>query len=149
VFRTLLDPQALARIIPGCHALEAVGPNRFRADVTVGVGLVKARYAAQIELSDLDPPRSLRLAASGSSSLGTANGSGLVRLEPSDPGTRLHYQYSAQVGGKVAAVGSRLLEGAARVVLDQLFVALGRQASGVELKAPWWRRLLVRLGVLR
>lgn len=149
VFRTLLDSQALARIIPGCHALEAIGPNRFRADVTVGVGLVKARYAAQIELSELDPPRSLRLAASGSSSLGTANGSGLVRLEPSDAGTRLHYEYSAQVGGKVAAVGSRLLEGAARVVLDQLFVALGRQASGVQLKAPWWRRLLVRLGVLR
>ena len=146
VFAVLLDPTALAQVIPGCHALVLIGENRYRADVTVGVGLVKARYAAEIELSEIDAPRSLRLAGQGASSLGTGAGSGTVRLEATATGTRLHYDYAAQVGGKVAAVGSRMLEGAARIVLAQLFESLGRQATGAR-RLSWWQRLLHRLGV--
>lgn len=147
VFEVLLNPEALARVIPGCHALAADGPNRYRADVTVGVGLIKARYEARIQLSDIDAPHGLRLAGSGSSSLGTGAGDGLVRLEAVPGGTRLHYDYRAQVGGKVAMVGSRMLEGAARVIVAQLFESLGRQAAGESVSPPWWRRLLRRLGV--
>jgi 2-furoyl-CoA dehydrogenase large subunit len=146
VFAVLLDPAALAKVIPGCHELALIGDNRYRADVTVGVGLVKARYAAEITLSNIDAPHSLRLAGQGSSSLGTGAGSGTVRLEATASGTRLHYDYAAQVGGKVAAVGSRMLEGAARIVLAQLFESLGRQATGAA-RLRWWQRLLRRLGV--
>jgi 2-furoyl-CoA dehydrogenase large subunit len=146
VFAVLLDPVALAKVIPGCHALDTVGPNQYRADVTVGVGLVKARYEAKIGLSDINPPHSLRLAGEGTSSLGTGSGSGTVRLEPTATGTRLHYDYAAQVGGKVAAVGSRMLEGAARIVLAQLFESLGRQATGAAPLA-WWQRLLRKVGI--
>jgi 2-furoyl-CoA dehydrogenase large subunit len=153
VFAVLLDPAALARVIPGCHALDRTGPNQYRADVTVGIGLVKARYAARIALSEIDAPRSLRLAGDGQSTLGTGAGSGVVRLEATATGTRLHYDYAAQVGGKVAAVGSRMLEGAARIVLAQLFESLGRQAMG-EGSAPrarrtLWQRLLQALGVAK
>ncbi|MGV3499459.1 MAG: xanthine dehydrogenase family protein molybdopterin-binding subunit [Hydrogenophaga sp.] len=149
VFAVLLDPAALARVIPGCHALQADGENRYRADVTVGIGLIKARYEARITLSDIEAPHRLRLAGRGSSSLGTGAGDGLVRLEATAGGTLLHYDYRAQVGGKVAMVGSRMLEGAARVIVAQLFESLGRQASGGD-AAPvaWWRRLLQRLGVM-
>ncbi|MCU0941031.1 MAG: molybdopterin-dependent oxidoreductase [Hydrogenophaga sp.] len=148
VFEVLLDPVALARVIPGCHGLQADGPNRYRADVTVGVGLIKARYEARIGLSDIDAPHSLRLAGVGSSSLGTGAGDGSVRLEATATGTRLHYDYRAQVGGKVAMVGSRMLEGAARVIVAQLFESLGRQAAGGSARpASWWQRLLQRLGV--
>lgn len=148
VFAVLLDPAALARVIPGCHALQADGENRYRADVTVGIGLIKARYEARITLSDIEAPHRLRLTGSGSSSLGTGAGDGEVRLEATAAGTRLHYDYRAQVGGKVAMVGSRMLEGAARVIVAQLFESLGRQAAGGD-AAPvaWWRRLLQRLGV--
>ena len=146
VFAVLLDPIALAKVIPGCHALDAIGTNRYRADVTVGVGLVKARYEAQITLSEIDAPRSLRLAGQGASSLGTGAGSGTVRLEATPTGTRLHYDYAAQVGGKVAAVGSRMLEGAARMVLAQLFESLGRQATGAA-ALTWWQRALRLFGV--
>ncbi|MEO8080296.1 MAG: molybdopterin cofactor-binding domain-containing protein [Caldimonas sp.] len=146
VFAVLLDPAALARVIPGCHALEPIGVGRYRADVTVGVGLVKARFAAEIVLSEIDAPRRLRLAGQGRSSLGTGAGSGTVRLEAVGEGTRLHYDYAAQVGGKVAAVGSRLLEGAARIVLAQLFESLGRQAAGVASPSRW-QRLRRRLGL--
>ena len=146
VFAVLLDPAALARVIPGCHALVADGPNRYRADVTVGVGLVKARYAARIELSEIDAPRRLRLAGTGRSSLGTGGGDGVVTLEETTSGTILRYDYRAQVGGKVAMVGGRMLEGAARIIVAQLFDSLGRQASGAMAPRPWWRRWLQRLG---
>ncbi|WP_411880553.1 xanthine dehydrogenase family protein molybdopterin-binding subunit [Polaromonas sp. YR568] len=143
VFAVLLDPAALAKVIPGCHELLSTGDNSYRADVTVGVGLVKARYAAEIVLSEINAPHSLRLAGQGTSSLGTGAGSGTVRLEATVEGTLLHYDYAAQVGGKVAAVGSRMLEGAARIILAQLFESLGRQATGEAhaAHATWWLRL--------
>ncbi|MDB5949646.1 MAG: carbon monoxide dehydrogenase [Massilia sp.] len=147
VYAVLLDPDALVKVIPGCHALEQVGPNHYRADVTLGIGLVKARYAAEIRLSDLDPPHGLSLGGKGVSSLGSAEGAGQVRLEPFEGGTRLSYDYSAAVSGKVAAVGGRMLEGAAKIVLRQLFEQLGRQAGGnvgttAAPRTSWWRRLL-------
>jgi 2-furoyl-CoA dehydrogenase large subunit len=128
VYAVLLDPQALARVIPGCHALERVGENQYRADITLGIGVVKARYAAQVQLSELKPPHSLRLAGRGSSSLGEAEGSGSVTLQAVAGGTLLAYDYDVAVGGKVAAVGSRMLEGAAKIILRQLFEQLGKQA---------------------
>ncbi len=146
VFAVLLDPVALASVIPGCHSLQAKGPYRYTADVTVGVGLVKARYEAEIVLTDIDAPRSLRLAVSGRSSLGTGAGNGLVTLEATTTGTRLSYDYRAQVGGKVAMVGSRMLEGAARIIVAQLFESLGRQAGDAE-ELVWWRRMLRFFGV--
>lgn len=149
VFAVLLDPVALARVIPGCNALTSIGPNRYRADVTVGVGMIKARYAAEVALSEIEAPHRLRLAGSGLSSVGTAKGSGLVSLEPKDGGTLLRYDYEAEVSGKVAAVGGRMLEGAAKIVLKQLFEQLGRQAGGpgtASAPTSWWRRLLQRLG---
>ena len=152
VFAVLLDPVALARAIPGCHALTVSGSNQYRAEVTVGVGLIKARYNAQIQLSDINAPHGLRLAGSGSSALGTGAGVGDLRLVPTATGTRLHYVYQAQVGGKVAAVGSRMLEGAARIIVAQLFESLGRQAAGESVADSLWmriRRWLKRFGGAR
>jgi 2-furoyl-CoA dehydrogenase large subunit len=157
IYATLLDPVALARVIPGCHAMEKIGENHYRADVTIGVGLVKARYAAEVRLTDLVPPHSLQLEGSGTSSLGSAQGSGTVRLDADGAGSLLHYDYSAAVNGKVAAVGGRMLEGAAKIVLKQLFEQLGKQAAGgdaaqaVPTAAPatstgsWLASWLVRL----
>lgn len=148
VFRVLLDPVALAKVIPGCNALAPAGEHRYRADVSVGVGMIKARYAAEVALSELDPPRSLRLAGSGLSAVGSARGSGIVTLEPSNGGTLLRYDYAAEVSGKVAAVGSRMLEGAAKIVLNQLFEQLGREAGGkgAAVAAPSAKRgLLARI----
>jgi len=112
--------------------------------------LIKARYAAQIHLTDLAPPHALSLGGSGISPLGSVSGDGRVRLEAVDAGTtRLHYDYGVSVSGKVAAVGSRMLEGAAKLVLRQLFEQLGRQVGG-QAGAPasrsWWRRLWAFLG---
>ncbi len=146
VFRVLLDPEALARVIPGCDGLVPAGSNRYRAEVTLGVGFVKARYRAEIALAEVDAPRSLRLSGSGISALGAARGGGRIRLEPSGSGTKLHYEYESEVSGKVAAIGARMLDGAAKVVLKELFARLGREAAGGGGDAGPWQRLLRWLG---
>jgi 2-furoyl-CoA dehydrogenase large subunit len=152
VFAVLMDPDALASVIPGCHQLEQVGENRFRAEVTIGIGVVRARYQAQIELSNLKPPHELSLGGKGISSLGSAEGHGTVRLTPLNGGTRLSYDYVVSVSGKVAAVGGRMLEGAAKIILRQMFDRLGKKAAAddtVSRPPSWWRRLLIWLGILR
>ncbi|HEX7810993.1 MAG TPA: molybdopterin cofactor-binding domain-containing protein [Burkholderiales bacterium] len=150
VFDVLLDPAALAAVIPGCHALSAIGEHRYSADVTLGIGPVRARYRAEVALSEIVAPRTLRLAGCGTGALGSAEGSGRVTLSPAGSGTRLEYEYEVSVGGKVAAVGGRMLEGAARIVLGQLFERLDRRALLGTDAAPAesaWKRWLHRLGI--
>ncbi len=132
VWEMLLDPQTLKSIIPGCHAVEEVAPHIFRADVTLGVGPVKGRYIARVALRDLDPPNSVLLEGEVNGALGTGGGTGHVTLTPAEGGTTLAYRYEAEVGGKVASVGGRLLDGAAKIVIGQFFEALGRQAGGAK-----------------
>jgi 2-furoyl-CoA dehydrogenase large subunit len=129
IWAMLLDADTLGSIIPGAHSVEKLSDTRFRADVTLGVGPVKGRYKAEITLTDLDPPCGATLTGSVVGALGSGTGSGRVTLAPDEGGTRVSYRYEAAVGGKVAAVGDRLLSGAARVVIGGFFTALGRKAS--------------------
>lgn len=146
VFDVLLDPVRLARVIPGCHSLEPLGNHAYRADISLGIGPIKVRYAARVTLSDIAAPHRLRLGGQGDSPMGTASGAGWVELEAIATGTRLRYDYQASVSGKVAAVGARMLDGAAKVVLDQLFKRLGQVASGAvdAVALPTLRERLMR-----
>ncbi len=141
VWRMLLEPETLKSIITGCHAVEKLSNTHFRADVTLGVGPVSGRYKADIKLSDLDAPHAVTLTGIVTGALGDGRGSGRVKLTPTaDGGTRVTYDYDAEIGGKVASVGGRLLDGAARIVIRQFFTALARQAGG-----PPKRSLFARL----
>jgi 2-furoyl-CoA dehydrogenase large subunit len=131
VWDMLLDPNTLAAVIPGCHGVEKISDTHFRADVTIGIGPVKGRYRAEVKLSDLDPPTAVTLAGHAEGALGFGNGEGRITLRPaSNGGTVIHYAYEAGIGGKVASIGGRLLDGAARVIIGQFFAALARQAGG-------------------
>ncbi|HET8790773.1 MAG TPA: carbon monoxide dehydrogenase subunit G, partial [Modicisalibacter sp.] len=142
VFDTLLDPDTLAAIIPGCHALELSGENTYRADVTVGVGMIRARFDARVALRDLDPPHALRLSGSGTSSKGSAEGSAKIRLTEIEGGkTRLDYDYEASVGGKVASVGGRMLQSASKMIIAQIFTRLSQRLGGAAPKASLWQRI--------
>ncbi|WP_391345353.1 molybdopterin cofactor-binding domain-containing protein [Azospirillum sp. A23] len=132
VWAILLDPKELAALLPGCEALDLAGPNAYRAEVVVGIGPVRGRYTAQVALSDLDPPRALTLTGSGTSALGSGSGTGHVTLERTANGTRVTYRYSASVGGKVAAVGGRMLDSASRLLIGQFFEKLVARAGGAE-----------------
>ena len=147
VYDALLDPETLKAIIPGCHALELESENHYRADVTVGVGMIRARFAARVGLTDLDPPRSLKLSGSGNSPLGSATGSARVRFVELDNGhTRLEYVYDAAVSGKVAAVGGRMLQSASKVIIGQIFTRLAQRLTGAPIRTGLWQRLLGLFG---
>jgi 2-furoyl-CoA dehydrogenase large subunit len=130
VWATLLDPDSLATVIPGCRELEKVAENSYRASVDMGVGPVRGRFAANVKLSDLKPPRSARLSGDLSGPLGASRGSGMVTLEAAEGGTAVRYDYTVHLTGKVAAVGGRMLDGAARLLIGQFFKALVKQAAG-------------------
>ena len=150
VWAILLDPKELAALLPGCDALDMVGPNAYRAEVVVGIGPVRARYVAEVELTDLDPPKALTLSGKGSSALGVGEGSGHVTLEPTAEGTRVVYRYNAAVGGKVAAVGGRMLDSATRMLIGQFFDRLIARAGGpaaAETSPSLLTRLLQLLGL--
>ncbi len=132
VWAMLLDPATLQAVIPGCHAVERISDTHFRADVTIGVGPVKGRYRAEVALSDLDAPRAVTLGGSAEGTLGFGNGEGRITLTPENAGTVVRYEYDAAIGGKVASIGGRLLDGAARVIIGQFFSALVRQAGGAS-----------------
>jgi 2-furoyl-CoA dehydrogenase large subunit len=131
VWAMLLDPNTLQAVIPGCHRVEKVSGTQFRAEVTIGIGPVKGLYRAEIRLSDLDPPHAVTLGGLAEGSLGFGNGEGRITLAPDQQGgTTLDYEYDAAIGGKVASIGGRLLDGAARVIIGQFFSALARHAGG-------------------
>lgn len=140
VWKTLLDPATLAAIIPGCHHVQKVSDTHFRADVTLRVGPVTGRYKADIQLSDMDEPRAVTLTGVVTGSLGNARGTGRIALAPIAEGTQITYAYDAEIGGKVASIAGRLLDGAAKVIIKQFFAALARHTSGNDK-----RGLLARL----
>lgn len=145
VWRALLDPENLKATIPGCHALNVVGENDYRADVSLGVGPVKGRFRAEVRLSDLDPERSGRLSGGITGPLGDASGNGVLRLESVEGGTRISYDYEVAVGGRAAAIGGRLLDGASDLVIRQFFERfaqhLGAASPSGAARPSWWSRL--------
>ena len=131
VWAMLLDATTLAAVIPGCHGMRKISDTHFKADVTISVGPIKSRHRATVKLSDLDWPNGLTLEGTADGALGFGSGKGHITLTPdANGGTSVHYRYEAEIGGKVASIGGRLLDGAARVIISQFFASLGRQAGG-------------------
>lgn len=151
VWDTLLDPEKLAAVIPGCHKLDLVAENQYRAEVSLGAGPVRGRFVAEVGLSDLDPPNAATLAGGLSGPLGASSGSGRVTLTEEKDGTRIAYRYSIEITGKVAAIGGRMLEGAAKLVVGQFFDRLAAQVSGKKVsdagRPSLWQRLRAMLGL--
>lgn len=141
VWRMLLDPKTLEAIIPGAHGVTKISDTHFRAEVTLSVGPVTSRYKADIKLSDLQEPRAVTLTGVVTGALGNARGAGRVRLTAIETGTKVVYDYDAEIGGKVASIGGRLLDGAAKVVIKQFFAALVQQTGGKAKKRGLFGRL--------
>jgi carbon monoxide dehydrogenase subunit G len=130
VWRRLLDVNELAAIVPGCRKLKQEAPDRYSAQVVIGVAGIRGSYDAQVELRDKRESNSLRLIANAQGALGFGAGSALVTLQPvADGRTRLVYAYEADVGGKVAAVGQRMLGSVTRYLIAQFFSALERRIA--------------------
>jgi len=147
VWAILLDESKLANVIPGCHEVELVGDNAYRAIATLGIGPVKGRFQIEVALEDLDAPHALRLVGSASGPLGMSQGSGNVILTETPDGTRVDYDYAVQISGKIASVGGRMMDGAARALIGQFFSRLVRQTGGQAEAPGLWVRILAMLGI--
>jgi uncharacterized protein len=122
VWQKLNDPEVLKSCIPGCEELEKLSDTEFRAVATTKIGPVKARFKGKVRLTDLDPPNGYRISGEGDGGVaGFAKGGATVALAPKDGGTLLTYNVEAQIGGKLAQLGQRLVNGAAKKVADDFF----------------------------
>ena len=122
VWAMLNDPTVLKSCVPGCEQFETSAENEFQAVATVKVGPVKARWKGKVRLSDLDPPNSYRISGEGEGGVaGFAKGGASVSLSDKDGGTLLSYSVEAQIGGKLAQLGQRLINSAAKKTADDFF----------------------------
>jgi carbon monoxide dehydrogenase subunit G len=122
VWEGLNDPEVLKQCIPGCQSLEKVSDTEFNGKVIASVGPVRATFGGKVKLSDLDPPQSYRISGEGSGGVaGFAKGGAKVNLAEDGAATLLTYAVEAQVGGKLAQVGSRLIDGVARKMANDFF----------------------------
>ncbi len=121
-WKALNDPERLRAAIAGCESIVPTGENEFEATMTAAIGPVKAKFKGRLKLSDVVPPESYTLAFDGQGGpAGFGKGTARVTLTPDEGGTRLDYAVQAQVGGKIAQVGQRLIDGAARKMADDFF----------------------------
>lgn len=134
VWAALNNPDVLKACIPGCEDLNKTSDTEFVARVVAKIGPVKAAFGGKVTLSDLDPPNGYTITGEGQGgAAGFAKGGAKVRLESvdGDTATILHYSADAQIGGKLAQIGSRLVEGSARKLADEFFAAFAAQAAGL------------------
>jgi len=118
----LNDPDVLKACVPGCESITLVNPNEYQVLMTARVGPVSAKFRGRLSLSDIKPPQSYSLAFEGQGGpAGFAKGGAQVKLVPEGEQTRLMYDVKANVGGKLAQIGSRLVDAAAKKVADEFF----------------------------
>lgn len=131
VWAGLNDPQVLRRAIPGCQTMEQTGEREFTATVVARVGPVSATFRGKVELADLNPPLSYTLRGRGQGGpAGFAKGEARITLAPEGDGTRLSYVAEADIGGKLASVGGRLIQGVAQKTADDFFAGFSRVLTG-------------------
>ena len=129
LWNALLDPDLLGRVLPGAEPLELVGENTYRAGMTVAIGPVKGRFQGTLALSDLVPPTSYQMKIDGSGPAGFLRGSGGIELVEAGGSTLLRYAMDAQVGGRIASVGQRLIESSGRAIAKQGLEGLERELA--------------------
>jgi carbon monoxide dehydrogenase subunit G len=132
-WKALNDPEVLKACVPGCESITAVNENEYQVQMTAKVGPVSAKFRGRLSLSDLKPPHSYALAFEGQGGpAGFAKGGAQVKLLPDGDKTRLIYDVKANVGGKLAQIGSRLVDAAAKKVADEFFQNFNKRMASAE-----------------
>jgi carbon monoxide dehydrogenase subunit G len=131
VWQKLNDPEVLKACIPGCQSLERTGDNGFAAVAKLKIGPVSATFKGKVQLTDMDPPNGYRINGEGEGGVaGFAKGGAAVKLEAIPEGTRLTYDVEANIGGKLAQLGSRLINSVAKKLADQFFAKFAEAVKG-------------------
>jgi uncharacterized protein len=130
VWEALNDPEILKACIPGCESIDRVSDHEYKVAMTAAIGPVKAKFSGKLVLADMNPPDSYSLAFEGSGgAAGFGKGSAQVSLAPEGCGTLLTYKATASVGGKLAQIGSRLIDGVAKKMSDDFFARFNKTVA--------------------
>jgi carbon monoxide dehydrogenase subunit G len=134
VWAALNDPAVLKQCIPGCQSLDMSSPTEMTATVVIKIGPVKATFGGKVTLSDLDPPNSYRITGEGAGGVaGFAKGGATVKLTEESPDvTVLQYDVDAQIGGKLAQLGGRLIDSTAKKLAGEFFAAFGNAVAAAQ-----------------
>jgi carbon monoxide dehydrogenase subunit G len=135
VFSLLTDASRLARLLPGCERLEPDGPDRYKAAVKFGIAAISGKYAGTLEFAEKKPPHSLTLKMDGKGLPGFVKGEGRIELAAKGNDTELRYSGEAQVGGLIASVGQRMIDAAARKIVQQFFDAVKAELASAKSRA--------------
>jgi carbon monoxide dehydrogenase subunit G len=121
VFEALTDPGILQKAITGCEKMEKTGDDEYNAHLKIGIASIKGSYVGKVRLSDKQPPHQFTLHIEGKGGPGFVKGTAAIELKAEAKATRLHYTADVQVGGLIAAVGSRMIEAAAKKLAEEFF----------------------------
>jgi len=133
VYKALNDAEILKACVPGCEQLDKTSDTEFAAISVMKIGPVKARWKGKVTLSDLDPPNGYKISGEGEGGVaGFAKGGASVHLSEKDGGTLLKYDVDAQIGGKLAQLGQRLIAGAAKKMADDFFAKFAQAVNSAN-----------------
>ena len=124
VYSALTDPEILRRCIPGCESLEKTAEDHYSATLKAGVGSIKGSFKGEVRLEDMRPPEHYRIVVEGKGAIGFAKGSADFDLEEKDGATVIKYSGELQIGGSIAGVGQRMIQGAAKMMASRFFASL-------------------------
>lgn len=135
-YQIMQDPEILARAIPGCESLEKIGPDEYRMKMKMALASLSGAFEGKVRIMDQAPPESFRLVVEGSGKIGFVKGDGLLKLSPlggkaDAGGTEVSYEGEAQVGGTMAAVGQRLIDGTTKMMIKKFFEKLAAEATAL------------------
>ena len=124
------DPQVLAQCMPGCEGLEKIGEDEYSMKMKMALASISGAFDGKVRITGQAPPNSFRLVVEGTGRIGFMRGEGLLTLTPADGGTNVAYDGDARVGGTIAAVGQRLIDGTAKMMIKKFFDTLVKVAEG-------------------
>ena len=123
-YAMMQDPEVLAGAIPGCEGLERIGPDEYRMKMKMAMASLSGAFEGKVRITDQTPPSSFKLLVEGTGKIGFMKGEGVLNLKAAETGTEVTYEGDAQVGGTMAAVGQRLIDATARMLIKRFFEKL-------------------------
>ena len=120
-YQRLQDPEVLAGAMPGCESLDKIGPDEYRMKMKMALASLSGNFDGKVRITDQSPPSSFKLMVEGSGKVGFMKGEGNLKFTPKDAGTEVSYEGDVQIGGTIAAVGQRLIDGTAKMMIKRFF----------------------------
>ena len=128
-YQLMQDPEVLARAIPGCEGLEKTGEDEYRMKMKMALASLSGAFDSRIKITDQSPPSSFRMLVDGTGKIGFVKGGGILSLTSKDAGTEVACEGDVQVGGTIASVGQRLIDGTAKMMIKRFFEKLAEEAA--------------------